>query len=46
MIDPVMGRFKVTEYNDICAIPIANLVETKWLNLYPCTTERRHDQGS
>ena len=35
MIDPVTIWFEIVQYNDKIAINIANLVETKWLFIYP-----------
>ena len=46
MIDLVTGWFKTTQYNEKRAITIANLVETKYLNIYPRPTEITYDQGS
>ena len=45
MIDPVTGWFEVVRYDDKRAITIANLVETKWLYIYPRPTEITYDQG-
>ena len=46
MIYPVTGWFKITQYNDKRAISIANLVETKWLYIYPRLMEITYEQGS
>ena len=39
MIDPVIGWFKITQYDDKIAITISNLVETTWLTGYPRSME-------
>ena len=46
MIDSVIGRFKITQYDNKRAISIANLVEAKWLDRYPRTVRIKYDQGS
>ena len=46
MINPVMGQFEVTQYNDKIAISITNLVETTRLSRYPRPIEITYDQGS
>ena len=46
MIDPVIGRFKITQYNKKRSISISNLVETTQLTRYPVPTEIDYDQGS
>ena len=46
MIDPVIGRFKITQYNKKRSISISNLVETTQLTRYPVPTEIAYDQGS
>ena len=46
MIDPVTGWFKIIQYNDKRVIPIANLVEAKWLYRYPRPMEITYYQGS
>ena len=46
MIDPVMGWFKITQYDDKRTIAISNLVETTWLTKYPRLMEIMYDQGS
>ena len=46
MIDPVIGWFKILQYDDKRSISIANLVETKWLTRYPRPTEITYGQVS
>ena len=46
MIDPVMGWFKIAEYDNKHAITITNLVETKCLTMYPWTMEITYDRVS
>ena len=41
-----MGWFRITQFNDKRAIPIANLVETMWLMGYPYPTQITYDQVS
>ena len=43
MIDPVTGKFKITQYDDKIAISITNPVETMQLPRYPIPTEIRYD---
>ena len=45
MIYPVTRWFEVVRYDDKRAIPIANLVETAWLSIYPRPTKITYDQG-
>ena len=45
MIYPVTGWFEVTQYNDMKAMMIANLVETTWLVRYPWPVEITYNQG-
>ena len=45
MIDLVKGWFKITQYDDIRAISIADLVETTWLTRYPRPMEIKYYQG-
>ena len=44
MIDPIVGWLEIAEYNNKCAIIIANLVETAWLTIYHWPTEIMYDQ--
>ena len=46
MIDTVTGWSKITEYNNICAIKISNLVDTTGLAIYLWTKEIVYGQGS
>ena len=46
MMDPLTGWFEITQYEDKIAIPIANVVETTWLTMYPRPMEITYDQGS
>ena len=46
MIDTVTGWSKITEYNNICAIKISNLVDTMGLAIYIWTKEIMYGQGS
>ena len=46
MIDPIMGWFEMTEYNDKRTITISNLVETMRLTRYIWPTEITYDQVS
>ena len=46
MIEPVIGWFKIIQYDDKRALSIANLVETAWLARYPKPMEIVYDQGS
>ena len=46
VIDPVTGWFEITQYDNKILISIANLVETKWLTIYPRPMEITYDQGS
>ena len=46
MIDPVKGRFKITQYDDKIGIKISNLLETTWLTRYSRPMEITDDQGS
>ena len=46
VVNPIMGWFKVAEYNNKHEITIINLVDTTLLTRYPWTTEITHDQGS
>ena len=39
MINPVTGWFEIMQFNDTCAITIANLVEIMWLTRYPWPIE-------
>ena len=44
MIDPVTEQYEIMKYYDKHAIMIANLVETKWLTMYPSPIETSYDQ--
>ena len=46
MIDPVTGWSKIIQYDNKCAISVANLVETVWLAIYSNPTEITYDQVS
>ena len=45
MIDSIIGWFGITQYDDKCVISIDNLVETTWLERYPCQIEIAYYQG-
>ena len=44
MINPVTGWFEIAQYEDKRAISIANLVEPKWMSIYPIPIEFAYDQ--
>ena len=44
MIDPVIGWFEITQYNNKIAISIANLVETTCMCRYPIAMGITYDQ--
>ena len=46
MIDPITAWFKITQYDKNRAMPIANLVETMWLNRHPRPMKIKYGQGS
>ena len=46
MIEPVTAWFKITQYENKCAISIGNLVETVWLDEYTIPMDIMYDQGS
>ena len=45
-IIPATGWFEITQYNDMKAMIIANLIETVWLTRYPFPTDITYDQGA
>ena len=46
MIDPVIGSFEITKYDNKGAISITDLVETTWLTRYHRPMEITYDKGS
>ena len=46
MINPVIGWFEISEYDDKIAIYIANLVKTTCMYIYPGPIEITYHQGS
>ena len=44
LIDPIIGWFKITQYDDKREIQIVNFVETVWLAIYPGPMEITYDQ--
>ena len=45
VINPVVGWFEITQYNNNVVIPIAKLVETTWMSRYPRPIKIIYDQG-
>ena len=43
MIDPVIGWFEITQYNNKREISIVNLFENEWLYRYLRPKERTYD---
>ena len=46
MSDDVTVWFETMNYDDKLGITVVGLVETTWLNRYPCPIETMYDQGS
>ena len=45
IINPIIGWFEITQYNDKKEMMISNLVETTWLVQYIYPVEITYDRG-